>query len=68
MEIDRAIESHNRTKDYCASMFSDLAIDAFENLNNGRLSGAYMRLANAHRKFAEDVTEALKVVKEEMEK
>ena len=68
MNIDEAIASHKRTGDHCAALFSDLAINAFENLSNGRLSGAYMRVANAHRKFAEEVTDALKVIKEETEK
>lgn len=67
MNIDAAIESHNMTKEHCAEMFSNLAMDAFENLSNSRLSGAYMRIANAHRKFAEDVIDALRVIKEEIE-
>jgi hypothetical protein len=44
-----------------------LSFDAFENRHNGRLAGAYMRIANAHRRYTEVVTDALTVIMEELD-
>lgn len=43
-----------------------LSFDAFENRHNGRLAGAYMRIANAQRRYTEEVTDALTVIMEEI--
>lgn len=43
-----------------------LSFDAFENRANGRLAGAFMKMANAHRRYLEDMKGALEVVDEEL--
>ena len=65
MNIDAAIEHYQDSREKWVDLFTSLSFDAFENMSNGRLAGAYMKMANAHRRFSDEVMEALAVIKEE---
>jgi len=63
--IGDAIAEFGSSLDEVVDKMTALSFDAFENMNNGRLAGAYMRIANAHRRYTEEVTDALTVIMEE---
>lgn len=66
--IDNAISSLGVSLDDAVDKWAALAFDAFENRRNGRLAGAYMRMANAQRRYTEEATDALTVIMEEIDR
>jgi hypothetical protein len=65
--VESLVESMNRTSDVLVDRMTALSFHAFENEANGRLAGACMKIANSQRRYTEEVTAALAVIKEELD-
>lgn len=66
-KISDTITALGECLDENVDKWAALSFDAFEHRHNGRLAGAYMRIANAQRRYTEDVSEALTVIMEELD-
>lgn len=65
--ISDHISEMNERFDYSVDVLTRMAFDAFENRSNGRLAGAYMRIANANRRYLEEISSAIEVIQEELD-